>query len=149
LRRSGNNITKANPQLQRISLEGDTLTVTTKKGNAREPQTLTLATDCAISAVSRVAQTIRVMGRNVHGVITAVDAESVTIIIDGALAMAVLPANRRVQVQDLLDVTGSDDGHLAHEDEFKKIFPDCETGAMPPFGNLYGMDVYISPELVA
>jgi Ala-tRNA(Pro) deacylase len=76
-------------------------------------------------------------------------AKTVMVIIDGALAMAVLPANRRVQVQDLLDVTGSDDVRLAHEDEFKKIFPDCETGAMPPFGNLYGMDVYISPELAA
>ena len=36
---------------------------------------------------------------------------------------------------------------FASEDEFKKMFPDCETGAMPPFGNLYGMDVYVAESL--
>ena len=76
-------------------------------------------------------------------------AKTVMVIIDGALAMAVLPANRRVQVQDLRGLTGCDDVRLAHEDEFKQCFPDCEAGAMPPFGNLYDMSVYISPELAA
>jgi len=74
-------------------------------------------------------------------------AKTVMVIIDGALAMAVLPANRRVQVQELREVTGCDDVRLAHEGEFKDVFPDCEIGAMPPFGNLYDMSVYISPEL--
>lgn len=74
-------------------------------------------------------------------------AKTVMVIIDGSLAMAVLPANRRVQVQDLRDVTGCDNVRLAHEDEFKQFFPDCEPGAMPPFGNLYDMAVYISPEI--
>ena len=36
---------------------------------------------------------------------------------------------------------------LAQEDEFKGYFPDCEAGAMPPFGNLYDMSVYVSPDL--
>ena len=36
---------------------------------------------------------------------------------------------------------------LASEDEFKEAFPDCETGAMPPFGNLYGMDVFADESL--
>lgn len=76
-------------------------------------------------------------------------AKTVMVIIDGALAMAVLPANRRVQVQDLRGLTGRDNVRLAHEYEFKKFFPDCETGAMPPFGNLYDMSVFISPELAA
>lgn len=76
-------------------------------------------------------------------------AKTVMVITDGALAMAVLPANRRVQVQVLREVTACDDVRLAHEGEFKKVFPDCETGAMPPFGNLYDMPVYISSELAA
>jgi Ala-tRNA(Pro) deacylase len=74
-------------------------------------------------------------------------AKTVMVIIDGALAMAVVPANRRVLVQELRGVTGCEEVRLAHEDEFKNFFPDCEPGAMPPFGNLYDMSVYISPEL--
>lgn len=76
-------------------------------------------------------------------------AKTVMVIIDGALAMAVVPANRRVSVEDLQKLTGSHDIRLAHEEEFKDYFPDCEPGAMPPFGNLYDMSVYISPELAA
>lgn len=74
-------------------------------------------------------------------------AKTVMVKIDGALAMAVLPAARRVDLDELRALTGSDDIHLAHEDEFKDYFPDCEPGAMPPFGNLYDMSVYISPDL--
>ena len=62
-------------------------------------------------------------------------------------AMAVLPANQKVVLQDLREMTGSDHVQLASEDEFKKLFPDCEIGAMPPFGNLYGMDVYVAESL--
>lgn len=76
-------------------------------------------------------------------------AKTVMVIIDGALAMAVVQANRRVSVDGLQKLTGSDDIRLAHEKEFKDYFPDCEPGAMPPFGNLYDMSVYISPELAA
>jgi len=61
--------------------------------------------------------------------------------------MAVLPANRKIVLQDLREVTGSDKVKFASEDEFQKKFPDCETGAMPPFGNLYGMDVYVAEAL--
>ncbi|MEO5913678.1 MAG: YbaK/EbsC family protein [Luteolibacter sp.] len=74
-------------------------------------------------------------------------AKTVMIIIDGALAMAVVPANRRVRLEELQRLTHSDDLRLAHEEEFKDYFPDCEPGAMPPFGNLYDMSVYVSPEL--
>ena len=76
-------------------------------------------------------------------------AKTVMVVIDGVLAMAVLPANRRVQVQELRELTGCGEVRLARESEFKDVFPDCETGAMPPFGNLYGMPVYCSPELGA
>ena len=61
--------------------------------------------------------------------------------------MAVLPANRNIVLQDLRDVTGADQVKFVPEDDFKKQFPDCETGAMPPFGNLYGMAVYVAASL--
>lgn len=76
-------------------------------------------------------------------------AKTVMVIIDDALAMAVLPSNRRVKLDDLRALTGCDNVRLARESEFKNYFPDCEAGAMPPFGNLYDMPVYVSPELAA
>ncbi len=76
-------------------------------------------------------------------------AKTVLVEIDGAMAMAVLPANHRVRLDDLRDLTQTDDVRLAHEDKFKRLFPDCEVGAMPPFGNLYDMPVYVSPDLAA
>src|SRR2546427_9696621 len=76
-------------------------------------------------------------------------AKTVIVKLDGKTAMAVLPAHRKIILQDLRDVTGVDKVRFATEEEFKELFPDCETGAMPPFGNLYGMEVYVSPELSA
>ena len=74
-------------------------------------------------------------------------AKTVIVKLDGEMAMAVLPANRKIVLQDLREVTGSDEVKFASEEEFKQQFPDCETGAMPPFGNLYGMDVYVAEAL--
>ena len=74
-------------------------------------------------------------------------AKIVIVKIEGEMAMAVLPANRKVILQELREITGSDHVQFATEAEFKSRFPDCETGAMPPFGNLYGMDVYVAPGL--
>lgn len=74
-------------------------------------------------------------------------AKTVIVELDGKMAMAVLPANRKIVLQDLREVTGSDEVKFASEEEFKQKFPDCETGAMPPFGNLYGMDVYLAQSL--
>ena len=74
-------------------------------------------------------------------------AKTVMVKINGKLAMAVLPANCKVVVQDLRDITGDDAVTLASEAEFQNAFPDCEPGAMPPFGNLYGIDVYVAPSL--
>jgi len=74
-------------------------------------------------------------------------AKTVIVRLDGKTAMAVLPAHRKIVLQDLRDVTGADQVRFATEDEFKSLFPDCEIGAMPPFGNLYGMEVYVAPEL--
>jgi Ala-tRNA(Pro) deacylase len=74
-------------------------------------------------------------------------AKTVIVDIDGKMAMAVLPANLKVVLQDLRELTGADSVRFATEQEFKSAFPDCEVGAMPPFGNLYGMDVYVAPTL--
>jgi Ala-tRNA(Pro) deacylase len=74
-------------------------------------------------------------------------AKTVIVELDGEMAMAVLPANRKIVLQDLREVTGCDQVKFASEDDFKRMFPDCETGAMPPFGNLYGMEVYIAESL--
>jgi len=74
-------------------------------------------------------------------------AKTVIIKLDGRMAMAVLPANRKIVLQDLRDVTGSDKVKFASEEEFQERFPGCETGAMPPFGNLFGMEVYLAESL--
>jgi Ala-tRNA(Pro) deacylase len=74
-------------------------------------------------------------------------AKTIIVELDGEMAMAVLPANRKVVMQDLRDVTGHDRAKFASEEEFQEKFPDCETGAMPPFGNLYGMDVFSAEAL--
>ncbi|NTW81857.1 MAG: YbaK/EbsC family protein [Chlorobiaceae bacterium] len=74
-------------------------------------------------------------------------AKTVMVIIDGKMAMVVLPASRQLDFDLLRQATGARDVELASEREFADLFPDCEIGAMPPFGNLYGMDVYVSEEL--
>ncbi|HVR36684.1 MAG TPA: YbaK/EbsC family protein [Methylomirabilota bacterium] len=74
-------------------------------------------------------------------------AKAVIVKVGGKLAMAVLPSNRKVVLQDLRELTGSDQVSFATEEEFKSRFPDCETGAMPPFGSLYGMRTFVSAEL--
>jgi Ala-tRNA(Pro) deacylase len=71
-------------------------------------------------------------------------AKTVIIKINKKFAMAVLPASKLVDFNSLKEVTGNEDVLLASESEFRELFPDCEPGAMPPFGNLYGMVVYVS-----
>ncbi|HVJ06246.1 MAG TPA: YbaK/EbsC family protein [Candidatus Saccharimonadales bacterium] len=66
---------------------------------------------------------------------------------DGELCMAVLPASRHVSLSAFAKITNSEDVSLASEREFKDRFPDCEVGAMPPFGNLYGLPVYADSSL--
>jgi len=69
-------------------------------------------------------------------------AKTVIVRVDGALAMAVVPASYHVDLDLLRTAAGAQTVEIATEQEFKDAFPDCETGAMPPFGNLYGMAVY-------
>jgi Ala-tRNA(Pro) deacylase len=74
-------------------------------------------------------------------------AKTVMVKVDGKMAMTVLPANFKVDLDRLREVTGAADVELATEAEFAEWFPDCEVGAMPPFGNLYGLDVYVAEKL--
>jgi Ala-tRNA(Pro) deacylase len=74
-------------------------------------------------------------------------AKTVMVDLDGQIAMAVLPADQKVALPELREAAGVSKARFATEDEFKGLFPDCETGAMPPFGNLYGMDVYVAAPL--
>jgi Ala-tRNA(Pro) deacylase len=74
-------------------------------------------------------------------------AKTVVLKKDGELCMAVLPASKQVSLSAFARATNSKDVTLASEDEFKNRFPDCETGAMPPFGNLYGLQVYADSSL--
>ena len=64
--------------------------------------------------------------------------------IDGELAMAVLPASEMVDIDALSELAGGRSVRLAKESQFADRFPDCEVGAMPPFGNLWGMPVFVS-----
>jgi Ala-tRNA(Pro) deacylase len=63
------------------------------------------------------------------------------------MTMAVLPASYNVDFESLKQGLGASKVELAHEWEFKHSFPDCEVGAMPPFGNLYNMPVFVAEEL--
>jgi Ala-tRNA(Pro) deacylase len=74
-------------------------------------------------------------------------AKTVIVKIDGNLAMAVVPGSRHVDLAKLKSATGAKSVELAAESDFKDRFPDCETGAMPPFGNLYGMPVFADESL--
>ncbi|MGB2607343.1 MAG: YbaK/EbsC family protein [Candidatus Sulfotelmatobacter sp.] len=76
-------------------------------------------------------------------------AKTVIVKIDGDLAMAVVPASRHVDLRLLKQATGARTVELASEQEFNDKFPDCEAGAMPPFGNLYGMAVYADESLAS
>lgn len=74
-------------------------------------------------------------------------AKCVMIKVDGKMAMAVLPASYQVDFGLLREAIGADHVTLARERDFENLFPQCELGAMPPFGNLYGMPVYVAQKL--
>ena len=74
-------------------------------------------------------------------------AKVVMVLADADLFMLVLPATERVDIASLDRVLGRSGVRLAHEEEFAQAFPDCDAGAMPPFGNLYGVPVYVDRDL--
>ena len=74
-------------------------------------------------------------------------AKCVMVKLDDRVAMVVLPASMRIDFERLRHATGARHAELASEAEFKDLFPECEVGAMPPFGHLYGVDVYVEHTL--
>jgi Ala-tRNA(Pro) deacylase len=73
-------------------------------------------------------------------------AKTVMVLADGKMIMLALPAPYQVDVDKAGKVLGGE-VRLAHEEEFEDTFPDCEVGAMPPFGNLYEVPVYVEAAL--
>jgi Ala-tRNA(Pro) deacylase len=74
-------------------------------------------------------------------------AKTVMVKLDGTMAMVVLPAPEKVSANRLREVTGAKEVELASESDFAELFPKCEVGAMPPFGNLWGMHVFADQHL--
>lgn len=86
-----------------------------------------------------VAASAHVSGREI--------AKVVMVKLDGQMAMAVVPANHRIDMDALARALDVHNAELASESEFKGSFPQCDLGAMPPFGNLYHMDVFVEEDL--
>jgi len=86
-----------------------------------------------------VAASAHVRGKNM--------AKTVMVTLDGHMAMAVLPASQKISFDLLSEASGAGNVQLASEQAFRDMFPGCEVGAMPPFGNLYDMQVYVSKKL--
>jgi Ala-tRNA(Pro) deacylase len=80
-----------------------------------------------------VAASVHVKGRDL--------AKAIVVKADGQNVMCVLPASHRIDFDKLSRVLGAKEVRLATEAEFKDLFPECEVGAMPPFGNLHGLNV--------
>lgn len=99
----------------------------------------TIITHPPAFTAQKVAAAAHVPGREV--------AKTVIVKADGELAMAVLPADLNLDLEHLRVAVGADAIELASEWEFKDRFPDCEAGAMPPFGNLYGLPVFVADSL--
>ena len=74
-------------------------------------------------------------------------AKVVVVKADGRYVMTVLPSNWKVDFRRLIDVLEYPHVRLATEEELATLFPDCEIGSMPPFGNLYGTPVYVDETL--
>jgi Ala-tRNA(Pro) deacylase len=105
-------------------------------GNAVKYDVLTHA---QVYTAQDVAAATHVPGREL--------AKSVVVKADDRFVLAVLPAPRKIDIDKLQQVVRAKEIRMAHEAEFASLFPGCELGAMPPFGNLYGVDVYVDDSL--
>jgi Ala-tRNA(Pro) deacylase len=94
----------------------------------------------AFTAEAAAAAT-RVPGRNW--------AKVVVCFVDGEPVEAVVPALAIVNLDELLDLAGGHAIRLADEDDLRRLYPDCEVGAMPPFGPLYGQTVFVDARLAS
>ncbi|MBM3335394.1 YbaK/EbsC family protein [Candidatus Sumerlaeota bacterium] len=99
---------------------------------------VTIAHSTAYTA-QEIAASAHISGKNV--------AKIVMVKVDGKITMVVLPASERVDLGRLKQALAAKKVELAAEQEFATMFPDCETGGMPPFGNIYGLDVVVAEPL--
>ena len=105
--------------------------------NANDVRYVTISHSPAYSS-QEIAESAHVTGKEL--------AKTVMVKVGEVLAMAVLPASKTVNFDKL--AAGIDaEVDMATESEFEDRFPDCEIGAMPPFGALYGMEVFVDPSL--
>jgi Ala-tRNA(Pro) deacylase len=74
-------------------------------------------------------------------------AKVVVVDVEGEYVMLVLPASRRVDFGKIADLFDGRQARLVPEAELRELFPDCEVGGMPPFGNLYGLEVLCDASL--
>lgn len=74
-------------------------------------------------------------------------AKVVAVVADGGQILLVLPADHQVDMERLKGGLGAGHVALLPESAFCSFFPDCEVGAFPPLGNLYGLPVYVAPDL--
>lgn len=94
-----------------------------------------------VFTAQEVAQSAHVPGRELAKVVVLRDA-------DGAHLLAVIPASKRLDLDRAHRVTGRSGLAFASEDDMKRLFPDCQVGAMPPFGKLYGLPMFVDPCLL-
>ena len=99
-----------------------------------------------ISIMHSMAFTATDIAKSVH-IPSRELAKTVIIHVDNELAMAAIPANYQLNLDILKETLDTQDIRLAHESEFTHRFKDCEVGAMPPFGCLYDMNVYVAESL--
>ena len=99
----------------------------------------TVVTHSPSFTAQEVAQSAHVSGEDM--------AKTVIVWMDGAMTMVVLPASHMIDFTLLRTQCGARDLELANESEFMDRFPDCEVGAMPPFGNLFNMRVFVASVL--
>jgi len=93
----------------------------------------------AASTAQRIAASSHIPGKEL--------AKTVMLKVDGKLTMAVLPSSSSINFESFKRAVKAEKVELASELAFINLFPDCEVGAMPPFGNLYGIDVYVADNL--
>ncbi len=74
-------------------------------------------------------------------------AKMAMLLADAKIVMLVMPASHRIDFEKLKSVLATKEVRLAKEEEFSNLFPDCDTGAMPPFGNMYNVPVYVDKSL--
>ena len=74
-------------------------------------------------------------------------AKTVMLEVDDVFVMAAVPATHNVNLSQVRTYLGAESVKLAQEYEFEDLFEDCEPGAMPPLGNLFGLRVIVADEL--